>query len=104
MKITMIATLLVGLAFAGSAEAATTKRCGSLGVDGKRYRSGAGSFNITVRVSTCGTAKAVVRGYRFGQGEKVRGFTCRNSQSGGESTTVRCTRYGGRVIRWTSAA
>jgi len=109
MKLSILAVLVASLLLAGPAEAATTKRCGSLGPDGKRYDpdvGGAGNFDITVRVSTCKTAKAVVRGYDYGQGERVRGFRCRYTQSTGSTpeTLVRCTKRGGRVVRWRSAA
>lgn len=106
MKLPLLALLVACLALAGTAQGATTKRCGSLGTDGKAYDpavGGAGNFDITAKVATCRTARAVVRGYDYGEGERVRGYTCRYT-SGTNGTKVRCTNRGGRLIRWRSAA
>ena len=93
------------LLVAGGAEAAAPlKRCGSLGTDGRPYDrdvGGAGNFDIRARVTSCREARRVVRAWKGRT--TVRGFRCTYSYSG-ESTGVRCTKAGGRLVRWRSAA
>ena len=101
MKRTLLALLVAGLAFAGTAEGATTKRCGSLGADGKPYVDGAGNVDITARVTTCKTARSVVRAWK-GR-DRVRGYRC-TYDIASSGTKVRCTNRGGRLIRWRSVS
>ena len=103
---TIAAAAVTGaLLVAGGAEAAAPlKNCGSLGVDGRPYdpdEGGAGNFDIRARVTSCREARRVVRAWK-GR-DSVRGFRCRYSYSG-ESTRVTCTKAGGRLVRWRSAA
>jgi len=87
----------------------------------KQEIDGAGIFDITAEVSSCKTARRIIRistrennnpcvRYRDGLPSGARnpcrviGFTCRSRQTGDESSATRCTRKGGRVVRWTSGA
>ncbi len=87
-----------------------------------RQIDGAGIFDITATVSSCKLARRLVRIaslrqhnnpcliYRDGSAVgaksscRVIGFLCRNRSTGTEGQATRCTRSGGRVVRWKSGA
>jgi len=87
-----------------------------------REIDGAGLSDITAQVSSCKIARRLVRiaslrrennpclVYRNGSviAEKsscrVIGFVCRKRSTGTERQVTRCTRAGGRVVRWEAGA
>lgn len=137
---TLALTILVsGAAMASPAVAlsATVKKCGNYGVtEGQEPDAngtlkprftmepidGAGIFNITAQVSSCATARRIVRitnqvknnpctrydsaGLPVGARNPCRviGFVCRSRRSGVESSVLRCTRAGKRVVKYESGA
>jgi hypothetical protein len=59
------------------------------------------AFNITTRVVSCPTARAVV--YAWSGSKRiqwVRGLRCVYRSTGFESGDIRCTGTGGRVVHW----
>lgn len=80
----------------GGAEAARVRECGDL------QNEGAGVYNVTSRRIRCPRARRVARRYyRNGRRNgRTLGFRCREKQLGTELFDVRCTRAGGRVVRF----
>lgn len=75
---------------------------------------GAGTYNITTRVSPCRTAYRIIRRVqgrtyrrycnRDATRCRVLRFTCREVRGGHEFSDMRCTGEGNRVVRWQSGA
>ena len=76
-----------------AAEQAPIRECGDV--------SSRLAYNVTSRVTSCGEARRVARAWRgTSTVSRVRGFTCRYRDIGYEAGDIRCTRSGGRVVRW----
>lgn len=86
------------------ASAAPIKECGNY--DGLRWTygqiQGAGTFNVTARVVGCREARTVA--LKASPERRFRGWSCRYVDQGYEYADVRCTKSGGRVVRWQSGA
>ena len=103
--------MLGGLLHAVPADAATSvTECGSYGYIESAGRvgwtlgdiSGAGIYNVTTRKVACGTARRFVRRYR-GTDSYYPKWRCREVNDY-ESSDIRCTASGGRVIHWQTGA
>jgi hypothetical protein len=107
----LIGLLLALVAIPASPAAAATRNCGNY--DGTEWSDeppvGAGIFNVRAKNTACSTARRVVlraystnpdgrKKWRYG---KWSCTTVRQLQEGAET---RCTRGGGRVVRWQSGA
>ena len=102
---------LLILAVSGAARAAAPiHECGNWGWtadgDGPKwtYRpiQGAGTWNVTSRVVGCRTARRVaLHAYPH---HRYRGWHCRYVSRGEEFADVRCTKSGGRVVRYQAGA
>jgi len=106
---TAAATAALFGAVGTSAQAAPINECGNWGWRGGSGPSwgmtpieGAGIYNVTTRAVGCSTARRFVRRYR-GTDSYYPTWNCveRNAY---ESSDIRCTASGGRVIRWQSGA
>jgi hypothetical protein len=94
IKSTLICAVLAG-ALPTPSLAARIRECG----DAAANYPNAGAFNITSRVTHCPRArKAAIRWYYRGEHSPF-GFACRKRRSGG-GWDVRCTKPGGRVVRF----
>lgn len=94
------AALLVAPA---GATAAPIEECGNF--DGHwTYDTlqGAGTYNVTARVVSCREARTVA--LKAEPGRRFGGWSCRYMDQGYEFADVRCTKPGGRVIRWQAGA
>lgn len=102
---------LLMLAVSGTARAAAPiHECGNWGWaangDGPKwtYRpiQGAGTYNVTSRVVRCRTARRVaLHAY---PGNHYRRWRCRYVSRAEEFADVRCTKSGGRVVRYQAGA
>lgn len=92
------AALTLALALPASASAAPYRECGDIANDGAYL------VNVTTRVVSCSTARRALRLMWYGKSSGLRGYHCRNRQIGIESSDVRCTASGGRVIRYQTGA
>lgn len=97
----LLVTSLILMPAAAQATPGTTssaiKECGTM--YGGIYR------NITTRVVGCWEARQVIKAWQglVGRGRyngNARGMYCRRTKTGYETADVRCTAYGGRVVRW----
>jgi hypothetical protein len=67
-----------------------------------RQLEGAGTYNVTSRVVRCRTARRVaLHAY---PGKRYRGWRCRYVSHAEEFADVRCTKRGGRVVRYQAGA
>ena len=108
-----LASAIAVLAFAVPASGAPIRECGNYGWKNGAMRwtfgsiDGAGTFNVTSRVVGCRTARRVAtRSYPNRQVSRWywRGWSCRELVSRHEYSDNRCTRSGGRVVRWQTAS
>jgi hypothetical protein len=113
---------MVGLLPVNAYGAAPIRECGNYGwtEDGQGPKftfeeiDGAGTWNITTRVASCRTARRVHRRWSRDDGRycnaprftrcRILRFDCRRIASGYEWADWRCTRAGGRVVRWQTGA
>ena len=109
------AAVVVGvLLIPSGASAAPIRECGDWGDTGSGRLGwtfgkirGAGIFNLTSRRVSCRTARRVAR---FSYPDRNvrrwswRGYSCRILASAHEYSDQRCTKSGGRVVRWQSGA
>lgn len=109
---------MAALALASSASAHRVKECGAYGYDGSgngpkvlsdREISGAGTYNITARGVSCGTAHRIAKRWtnRCRRGVCYVGtFRCRTRQTGYELADTRCTTRRSRhyIVHWQSGA
>jgi hypothetical protein len=111
MKRLFLLTLLYAAVLpSASVSAASIRECGNF--DGSHWTNsqiqGAGIYNVTSRVVGCGTARKVARRayntYRSGRVWRYNGWTCRIVSQATEFSDTRCTRGGGRVVRWQSGS
>ncbi len=111
-----IAAVGVGfLLVPSAASAAPIRECGNYGDTGSGRVGwtfgevyGAGIFNLTSRRVSCRTARRVAR-YSYPTDRYVRrwswrGYRCRILSSAHEYSDQRCTKIGGRVVRWQSGS
>ena len=109
--------LLITVAAAGgnasTASAAPVRECSNYDPGKQRWTygevQGAGIFNVTSRVTRCPRARKItLRAPSANKtGKKVwryRAWTCRYLRQEYEATDTRCTKSGGRVVRWQSCA
>lgn len=103
------AVALVALTLATGAAASGINECGNWGVHangrvgwGMGPIQGAGIFNVTTRRVGCRTARRFVRRYK-GTDSGYPRWRCHEINDY-ESSDVRCTAAGGRVIRWQSGS
>lgn len=94
---------------AGVSAAAAVNECGNWGDHGDGQLRwgmssvrGFGIYNLTTRRVGCSTARRFARRYK-GTDSSYPTWRCRET-SEYESSDVRCTRSGGRVIRWQSGS
>lgn len=93
-----------------TAAAAPVRECGNYGYHDGRQQwtyeplTGAGTYNVTSRVVGCRTARrlALHASSRAGNDRtwRYRRWRCRYVSRAYEYADVRCTRAGGRVVRW----
>ncbi len=92
-----VVAAVVGLLLAQhTASAAPIRECGS-------YRDGAGIVSVTSRGVSCRTARRVARYSgpdRYVRRWSWRGYSCRLLASEYRYSDSRCTKSGGRVVRW----
>lgn len=108
------ATVVGVLLLPSTASAHSIRECGSHGDTGNGRIGwtygrilGAGTFNVTSRVVSCRTARRVARrSYpdRYVRRWSWRGWRCRILASAHEYSDQRCTKRGGRVVRWQSGS
>lgn len=103
---TLVASLVALLAITATpASAGAVRECGSWGDHGDSQLRwgmspvrGFGIYNVTTRNVGCSTARRFARRYK-GTDSYYPTWKCRETNEY-ESSEVRCTRSGGRVIRW----
>lgn len=107
LAIGLIAVLAAPVA---SSSASAIRECGNYGftADGRgpmwTYRAveGAGTYNVTSRVVHCRTARRVaLHAYPH---HAYRGWSCRYVSRAEEYADIRCTKPGGRVVRFQAGA
>ncbi len=108
----LLAIALASLIAAVPASAAPIVECGNHGWIDARGEvgwsmdaaaiSGAGTFNVTSRAIGCREARRVSLHSYPGNG--YGGWRCRYIDRAHEYADVRCTKAGGRVVRWQTAA
>jgi hypothetical protein len=101
------------VALPGAASAAAINECGNYGWIESKARAGwtygqidgAGIFNVTTRTVRCRYARRFVRSWDGQVGaDHHRRFRCRYVSQDYEYADIRCTRRGGKVIRWQTGA
>src|SRR4051794_28984743 len=108
-----LATAALALASAPSVSAAPIHACGNYGlVNGHEQWTygaidGGGIFNVTSRVVHCRTARRVARHAYSKSGKRryrYKHWNCHVLHEGLDYADTRCTRHGGRVVRWQGRA
>lgn len=108
-----VVAVIAAVAVPGTASAAPIKECGNYGWIEDEGRTGwtygpidgAGIFNVTTRKVRCRYARRFVLSLDGQVGsDRHRGFKCRYVSEEYEYADVRCTRRGGKVIRWQTGA